>query len=341
MATKMDPSKIVVDEQHIIRRRDDEQLITLENVKLLSVLSGWYLFSIFGNNSTKEILTAAPIPLTLTLCQYICVIVYCGVIFKYMGIAPLPFSLNLIKLGIPLATGHILGSWLGKLSLEYVPVSFTHTVKATSPLFTMVISRIVLGTQFSLPLVLSVIPIIFGVSISSFTEIAFNFIGFLTAIGSTVLFTCQNIYSKVLFKGKSIDETNLLFIISVIGSAILLLPWFSIEFFTILDGQYRDPNVSLGKLTLLFIFNGFCHFAQNIMAFNALSMVTPLTYSVANTIKRVIVIIASIFYFGNIPSTLNAVGMILAIFGIFLYNRTEYNLAREYEVKEQSKNYPV
>lgn len=57
------------------------------------------------------------------------------------------------------------------------------------------------------------------------------------------------------------------------------------------------------------------------MAFTLLSIVSPVTYSVANTLKRVFVIVVSILYFQNPVTMSNAIGIVIALTGIFLYNR--------------------
>lgn len=57
------------------------------------------------------------------------------------------------------------------------------------------------------------------------------------------------------------------------------------------------------------------------MAFTILSLVSAVTYSVANTLKRVFVIVVSILYFHNPVTLSNGIGICIALTGIFLYNR--------------------
>ena len=58
------------------------------------------------------------------------------------------------------------------------------------------------------------------------------------------------------------------------------------------------------------------------LAFVLLSLVSPVTYSVASLIKRVFVIVIAIVWFGNSTTSIQAVGIALTFFGLYLYDRT-------------------
>ena len=75
-------------------------------------------------------------------------------------------------------------------------------------------------------------------------------------------------------------------------------------------------------LPLEFFFNGIFHFTQNLLAFILLSLVSPVTYSVASLIKRVFVIVIAIIWFGNSTTSLQAAGIALTFLGLYLYDRT-------------------
>jgi solute carrier family 35 protein E1 len=60
----------------------------------------------------------------------------------------------------------------------------------------------------------------------------------------------------------------------------------------------------------------FCNCAQTVIAFTFLSLVQAVTYSVANVTKRVVVIAASMLYFGSMGSWLNLFGIAISMSGV-------------------------
>jgi solute carrier family 35 protein E1 len=60
----------------------------------------------------------------------------------------------------------------------------------------------------------------------------------------------------------------------------------------------------------------FCNCAQTVIAFTFLSLVQAVTYSVANVTKRVVVIAASMLYFGSMGSWLNLFGIAISMTGV-------------------------
>ena len=111
-----------------------------------------------GNVIVKELLNDFPFPLSVTLAQLFFVWIlsfpllwYVGWHSNHRGYAdsllrilkvPEPEYLNknrgyFWKVIIPLAVGKFLAQFSSHVSLWKVPVSYTHTVKATMPLFTV------------------------------------------------------------------------------------------------------------------------------------------------------------------------------------------------------------
>jgi solute carrier family 35, member E1 len=175
-----------------------------------------------------------------------------------------------------------------------------------------------------------------------------NLFGILYAFLAAIIFVTQNIFSKRLFneaaaagaglaKSHKLDKLNLLCYSS--GLAFLLTSpiWFWSEGIGLIGDFLHDGTLDLethpsafdhGRLALEFLFNGTFHFSQNILAFILLSMVSPVTYSVASLIKRVFVVVIAIIWFQNPVSGVQGFGIGLTFLGLYLYDRTNDRSSR-------------
>ena len=75
---------------------------------------------------------------------------------------------------------------LGLISFKYVAVSFVETIKSSAPLFTALISYIVLKEKNGIFVQLSLIPIMLGLVLCTAYELSFTMVGFAAAIGTNI-----------------------------------------------------------------------------------------------------------------------------------------------------------
>lgn len=188
-----------------------------------------------------------------------------------------------------------------------------------------------------------------------------NLFGIVYAFFAAIIFVTQNIFSKRLFNEaavaeasglastRQLDKLNLLCYSSGLAFLLTVPIWFWSEGIEILRDFFHDGALDLevhpqsfdhGRLAVEFIFNGTFHFGQNIIAFVLLSMVSPVTYSVASLIKRVFVVVIAILYFRNPTTKIQGLGIALTFFGLYLYDRTSENKAERkakmMDIKEES-----
>lgn len=330
--------------------------------------------SALTNTSSKSILNAFPKPITLTIIQFAFVSGWC-IFFAYIArlFPSLRTAVPALKNGIrypsrdviattlPLALFQIGGHILSSTATEKIPVSLVHTIKGLSPLFTVLAYRFIFSIHYATATYLSLIPLTLGVILACSVEFSGNFFGILCAFGGALIFVTQNIFSKKLFNEaaraeadgqtatythRKLDKLNLLCYCS--GLAFLLtfpiwlwtdaLPLYSAPL-SLTPHTSPSPSPSSMYLPLQFFFNGIFHFTQNILAFILLSLVSPVTYSVASLIKRVFVIVIAVVWFGNRTTPLQAAGIALTFLGLYLYDRTSDSTKADRRAKlEQLRN---
>lgn len=80
----------------------------------------------------------------------------------------------------------------------------------------------------------------------------------------------------------------------------------------------------------MLLMTGVSHYVYNECAFIALSAVHPITHAVANTVKRVAVIVITVLYFRNPLTPLGTAGTTMAIAGVLLYSLAKARDTRLY-----------
>lgn len=82
----------------------------------------------------------------------------------------------------------------------------------------------------------------------------------------------------------------------------------------------RHGDKSQTYIFALLVCDGLGFYFQSAFAYLLMSLVSPVTHSVANCVKRALLIMLSIFHFGDIVTPLNWSGMVLVIFGVYFFN---------------------
>jgi solute carrier family 35, member E1 len=258
-------------------------------------------------------------------------------------------TMHVLKTTAPMAFFQVGGHAFSSISTSKIPVSLVHTIKALSPTMTVAAYRILYKVKYSKYTYMSLVPLTLGVALacSGQKKMSGSFMGIAMALAGTVVFVIQNIWSKKLFneaaraesetsiipreQNKRLDKLNLLCYSSGLAFIATVPMWLWAEspslFGEITSGgvaflpSEKTNIVSTQMLVIEFIFNGSFHFAQNILAFVLLAMVSPVTYSVASLVKRIFIILTGIFWFQQDTNSIQAVGLGLTFLGLYLYDR--------------------
>jgi solute carrier family 35 protein E1 len=316
---------------------DSDKDSWVKTAKLGTLFFLWYALNIAYNITNKKVLNAVPLPwIQSTLSLWMGVPL---VLFMWLtGVrkAPVLSSAEIGKM-VPIAFMHALGHLAAVVSFAWGAVSFTQIVKAAEPVFTAGLSGIFLNQVFHPAVYAALVPVIGGVAIASLGELSFSAMAFMGAMISNITFAFRAILSKKILGGKNFGQnmnaSNIYAVMTIIA-AILSTPlaiWKEGAIFSSAIETAAASGVSSAYIYKNMILSGLCFFLYNEVAFQALDQVNAVTHAVANTIKRVAIILASVIIFGTPLTPIGILGSSVAISGVLLYSllknkypRTDY-----------------
>ncbi|KAK3133042.1 hypothetical protein QOZ80_6AG0531290 [Eleusine coracana subsp. coracana] len=294
-----------------------------KTLQLGALFGLWYLFNIYFNIYNKQVLKALPYPINITTVQF-AVGTVIALFMWITGILKRPKISGAQLLAIlPLAIVHTMGNLFTNMSLGKVAVSFTHTIKAMEPFFSVLLSAMFLGELPTPWVVMSLLPIVGGVALASLTEASFNWAGFWSAMASNVTFQSRNVLSKKLMvkKEESLDNINLFSIITVMSFFLLAPVTLLTEGVKVSPAFLQSAGLNLKQIYMRSLIAAFCFHAYQQVSYMILARVSPVTHSVGNCVKRVVVIVTSVLFFRTPVSPINSLGTGIALAGVFLYSQ--------------------
>lgn len=277
----------------------------------------------------KQVLNAWPAPLTVGTLQLAVGAAYTASAYS-TGLRRRPAlsrgdHRTLRRIGVWHALGHLTTT----MSLGAGPVSFTHIVKALEPLFSAVLSALLLGQYLPVPVYVTLLPVVGGVGYACLKERAFSWFAFAMAMMANVSFALRAIWSKTTMTS-SASSSSQLTPLNTYALVTMAGLWTSIPLALLGEGrqilsslQSALQQQSAGILVRgVFLSGLYLHLCNEVM-FLALGAVHPITLAVGNTIKRVFVMLASILVFRNVVTAQAAVGSTIGIGGVLLYSITK------------------
>lgn len=307
------------------------------NMKLALIFGLWYFQNIVFNIYNKKVLNIFPYPWLLASFQLFCGSVWMLILWSFK-LQPCPkINKSFIIALLGPALFHTIGHISACVSFSKVAVSFTHVIKSAEPVFSVVFSSF-LGDTYPLAVWLSILPIVFGCSLAAVTEVSFNLGGLSGAMISNVGFVLRNIFSKRSLQNfKEVDGLNLYGWITIISLLYLFPVAVLVEGSQWVAGYHKALG-TIGNPSTFYLWvlvSGIFYHLYNQSSYQALDDISPLTFSVGNTMKRVVVIVASVLVFRNPVRPLNALGSAIAIFGTFLYSQATVKKPKKEVVEKE------
>ena len=264
------------------------------------------------------------------------------ILARFMGAALIGLAVNaIIPSGIPvrrlpsLARALLIPSlcmfganYFNSMAVARAGVSFTHTIKASGPLWTVLLCAGLRGERFTLPVYASLIPTVGGVALASLSGGNVDAMGLVAAIASTVSQALMNLYGKSHIRQAGVSSQQA-FVVMVLVCTLIAAPLqilASIERGRVAseeeaaDGAFEDllRAESLRPIGL-FALAALAYLSEYSLNFSFVAHVSPLTFSVADIGRRVATIGMACILFDKALGPRNIVGIAVAVCGVVLY----------------------
>ena len=210
-------------------------------------------------------------------------------------------------------------------------VSFAQIVKAAEPAFAAVLSQFVYGNKVSKAKWLCLPIVIGGVILASVKELDFAWSALISACVANLFAAIRGNENKKLMETEGLKDRigsvgNQFALTSILGFLM------SIPLIAIKEGSRFGDFVELCKTTpavwMNLVASGLYFYGYNELATMTLKKTNAVTQSVANTAKRVIVIVGVALVLGESLSPIKLLGCSIGIGGVFLYSIID-NIVKE------------
>ncbi|KAL1498801.1 hypothetical protein AB1Y20_014108 [Prymnesium parvum] len=303
------------------------KLLASVDVPLLLCFAFWYLGNYYYTLTNKKALIASGgssgFPMTISTMQLGVGVVY-ALLSWLTPLRALPkvTSSDLISM-LPVAFCAAAAHSFSVFAQSAGAVSFAMIVKAAEPAFAAVLGTFLYGKTVSKAKWLCLIPVIGGVILASVKELDFAWSALITASLANLFAAFKGNENKKLMETPGIKDrlgsVGNQFALTTILAFLISIP-FMIAKESSKWGDFVTACKSTPAVYNNLIASGLLFYMYNELATMTIKKTSATTQSVANTAKRVIVIVGSAIVFGESVKPMKMLGCTIGIGGVFLYS---------------------
>ncbi|EGO01028.1 hypothetical protein SERLA73DRAFT_179063 [Serpula lacrymans var. lacrymans S7.3] len=294
----------------------------------------------------KVVLIRFPFPYTLTAIHALCGSIGGYILLGHGVFTPAKLKDKDNRALIAFSVLYTVNIAVSNLSLQLVTIPLHQVVRAATPIFTIFLSSVLFGVRSSRQKVLSLVPVIAGVGLSTYGDYYCTLSGLLLTILGTVLAAFKTIFTSILQSPSSASNgyqpsrflrpllpprlhLHPLDLLTRMAPLAFIQCMFLAQITGELDRvrQYSKEEMTSFKVGAL-VTNGIIAFALNIVSFTANKKVGPLSMTVAANVKQVLSIFFAVLMFNLAISPTNGMGILLTIAGGGWYAVIEYQEKR-------------
>ncbi|KXT14843.1 hypothetical protein AC579_4082 [Pseudocercospora musae] len=297
----------------------------------LLFLAAYFFLNLFLTLSNKSVLGTARFPWLLTAvhCSATSIGCFAMLAMRALTLTPLGLRENLTLFAFSFL--FTLNIAISNVSLAMVSVPFHQIMRSTCPVVTILIYKLCYGREYSRTTYLTMIPLVFGVALSTVGDYYATLAGFFMTFLGVVLASVKTVATNRLMTGSlKLSALEVLLRMSPLAAIqCVIYAYFSGE-----ADQFRAAYTSDHQFQFsssfgaaLFL-NAITAFLLNVVGFQANKMAGALTITVCGNVKQALTILFGILLFHVQVGLLNAVGMLITIAGAVWYSKVELDSKR-------------
>ncbi|KAF1889662.1 hypothetical protein Lal_00024990 [Lupinus albus] len=297
---------------------------------LLAILQ-WWAFNVTVIIMNKWIFQKLEFkfPLSVSCIHFICSSIGAYVVIKVLKLKPLIHvdPEDRWRRIFPMSFVFCINIVLGNVSLRYIPVSFMQTIKSFTPATTVILQWVVWRKYFDWRIWASLVPIVGGILLASFTELSFNMFGFCAALFGCLATSTKTILAESLLHGYKFDSINTVYYMAPFATMILAIPAMLLEGNGILEWLSIHPYP--WSALIIILTSGILAFCLNFSIFYVIHSTTAVTFNVAGNLKVAVAVLVSWLIFRNPISYLNSVGCAVTLVGCTFYGYVRHKISQQ------------
>ena len=297
-----------------------------------AAVGGWYAAALYVGVSNKALIGGLGFrfPAALTLLHMAAGGALSAAAVRWWGVAPaqrLKSPAHLRKVAV-LAVLFCASVLAGNASLQYIPLSFTQMVGATTPLFTAAVDYLWGGAPQTRRELLALVPVVLGALMTALGEVNFHLLGFTLACCACLCRAGKSVSQGRLLSAEDerLDAVNLMAYMCPISALLLAVFALPREVGSILawvDDFRRDESRNAQSFLAFLASNVAASYAVNILGFDITRRFGPVALQVLGNGKGAVATVGAVLVFRNPISAVAGVGYGITLLGVGLYGHAK------------------
>ncbi|XP_034047962.1 solute carrier family 35 member E4 isoform X2 [Thalassophryne amazonica] len=208
----------------------------------------------------------------------------------------------------------------GNIGLNYVQLSFAQMIYTTTPLFTLIISTLILGKQHHIIKYTAMMPICLGASFSIMGEVQFDQTGCFFVVAATMLRGVKSVQQSILLQEEKINSVFLLYLMSIPSFCILAVAALALENWALLESPFHYDC----HLWVFIVLSCLGSVMYNLASCIVITLTSAVTLHILGNLNVVGNLLLSQLLFGSELSTLSCAGAVLTLSGMLIYQNSEF-----------------